>query len=95
MKEQIKKTVELNKLKKVLENDKYEVYQLGETPFSIVSFKNEERVRIAIGMKVASLKDFSSITEALKYIKEKPWELVISIAYSIYETFANKNDNNN
>ena len=87
--------MELKKLKKVLENDKYEVYQLGETPFSIVSFKNEERVRIAIGMKIASLKDFSSITEALKYIKDKPWELVISIAYSIFETFANDKNNKN
>ena len=57
-------------------NSNYEIIKTVEnTPFALV--RNEKKVRIVFGDTIASDKTFNSEKEAIDYINEKPYELLI------------------
>lgn len=54
----------------------YEI--IDDSPFAAV--KQEERWKIAIGNMIASPYDFESIEDARKYVREKHWMLLWTMA---------------
>lgn len=66
---------------KVVEEHQVLVSQVDGTPFAIVERDNE--VRVVIGQMLATEINFESKAKAEEYINEKPWPLIMSLAYFI------------
>ena len=65
-----------NNLNSSESGQQYEI--IDDSPFAAV--KQEERWKIAIGNMIASPYDFESIEDARKYVREKHWMLLWTMA---------------
>lgn len=74
--EKEQKHSELKEIKNIKVEEKPKIIQ--ENIFLIVKQKN--MYIVAIGNNIISNKQFKTAAEAKKYIKDKPWELIINVA---------------
>lgn len=67
--------------------------QVDDSPFIVV--KDNDKWKIVFGQSVASNNFFDTKDEAIRYIKRKPWDLIL-ISASIYNEMVQqlKNENN-
>lgn len=67
--------------------------QVDDTPFIVI--KDNDKWKIIFGQSVASNNFFDTKEEAIRYIKRKPWDLIL-ISASIYNEMVQqlKNENN-
>lgn len=75
MKENIQQSMNVEEQDKEVSNG--EVTEVAKTPFSIV--KMEIGYGVVLGREV--LKILATKEACIKYIKEKPWELILNAAY--------------
>lgn len=81
--------------KKVVNQPKNEKPQItiidSEECFGIVTDpKNKSKFCIVVGNHLASQIEFDSVDAAKKYIKEKPYELIMAIAFEMAFNLINK-----
>lgn len=56
-----------------------QVHQVEDTPFTVIRAQNA--YHICLANQIVANQPFTSIEEALKYIKQKPWQLILTSAY--------------
>lgn len=61
-----------------------EIERVEGTKFTLVRKKGGEKWSITIGREIVSFKEFKKTKAAIKYINEKPWELIemVSLVYA-------------
>lgn len=69
-----------------IESDQIEIEMVEGTPFRIAGRKGEknEGWKILCGNQIASYRLFKTKTEALRYIKKIPWDLITVLCVEIY-----------
>ena len=70
------------------------------TPFSIIENTENQKCMIAVGNAIIVDKEFENENEAAKYIKDKPWDLILNTCamftqYCIKQKSITKNTQNN
>lgn len=78
-----------NKKNKKMEKT-FERHDIDDTPFSVITTVEDSECRITIANNIVSRKIFKTKEEAIKYVKKRPWELILNTT-ALFTEFAIKN----
>lgn len=67
-----------------------QTYQVTDTPFTIIEIVEEGKFKITIANNIVSTKEFTSKQAAIKYVKSRPWDLILNVT-AMFTDFAIKN----
>lgn len=62
-------------------------------PFQLVINNDNGKTRIGLAGQLAVPTEFQNEELAIKYIKSKPWDLIIAFTFAAMEVFAKRNIN--
>lgn len=66
----------------------FEKHPIGDTPFWVIGTK--ESYSIIMGKFIVVEHEFKTVEEAINYIDEKPWELLVKVTGIIVDELKNK-----
>lgn len=76
----------------------YERHDVRNTPFSVMKETSTGKCKITCGNNLMTEQEFNTLKDAIKYVNQKPWELITNLCAlmvnNLYQTVTNQQKTN-